>query len=258
MNRIPFVFVLVCFFTISCSSNDEAKLSADTTVESMNFHVSNLSVGNLDELAASNFAIECSLLLSDEEKERAHRELWKKYSFVKSGGNEDNICFTGDLRGYLYNNDEILKNLIDKGLDRFGNKYIVNEFDKLKDSEAYKYALSKGWCSENDFKNNNVAKVAALYCLNSNNKVLLDASKWLSVKMSHDHNHREIMDLKAQFMDEFQAPSGSVVSLKEEKSSKLYIFKYYSHEQLLQLPTYHGIMDGLLDDLFDFIVSEYQ
>lgn len=254
-----FLSLAALFVLDSCSSNEEAKMAADAYVASMNtFDVSKYKVSSRDDYFVACTSIRNNPLLSDEEKQQAEFELWQRYYFVSIGGNEDNICFAGNSYGYLYNNDEILRNLIDKGLDRFGQKYINKEFDKLVEtSDAYKRAISEGWCSENDFKHNIVAKTAAIYCLNMN-KVLLDAAKWITVMMARVQNHDEILDLKKQYTSKFLTPSGSMVSVSEEKSAKLFYFKYYSHEQLLQLPTYYGLMNGMLGEIFEVAASKYQ
>lgn len=260
MRRITFVIVVVaCFITTACSSDEEAKIAADAYFESMNsFDVSSLKVGSSDDFMASSISISSNPLLTDEEKRQASIELWKRYYFVSIGGHEDNICFAGNSYGYLYNNDEYLKNLIDKGIDRFGKKYIDKEFDKfVKTSDAYKHAITEGWCSPGDFKNNSVAKVAAIYCFSKDNKVLLDAINYLSIHLP-GCNTDDIMIIKDDFINRFIIPTGDFVSIKEEKSTKLYVFKYYSYKKLLRFPTFYGLMNGMLNEVLENEMSKYQ
>lgn len=261
MSKTPFIIIIVvCFITTSCSSSDEeAKMAADAYVASTNkFDVSSFKVSSHKDVEVSQMRISRNELLSEEEKKQASIELWRRYYLVSFGVNEDNICFKGDLYGYLYNNDEILKNLIDKSLDRFGHRYINKEFEKLvKTSDAYKHATSKGWCSPSNFKNNSVAKAAAIYCLSMDNKVRLDAINYLSVNL-HGLDSEGIMNTKVDYICRFLTPTGDFVSIKEEKSMKLYVFKYYSYKQLLQLPTFYGLMNGLLGEVFEEEVSKYQ
>lgn len=262
MSKISFLIVLVvCFITASCSTSDEeAKMAADTYAASMEkFDVSSLKVSSSDDFMASNISISSNLLLSDEEKQQARNELWERYYFVSIGGNEDNICFKRNSCGYLYNNEDLLKNLIDKSLDRHGKRFINKEFDKLVNtSKTYKQAISMGWCSSSDFKNNYIAKVTAIYCFTPGNKLIQDAIKWISVNKHLIQNQSDIISLKEQYIGDFLSPVGDIVPLKDEKSLNLYAFKYYSYNQLLQMPTFNGLMNGLLDEVFEDEVSKYQ
>lgn len=256
MRKITFVIFIVCLFASSCSSDEEAKMAADAYIASQKCAISERDICDKDDWLLANMDINANSNLSEEEKLQAQIELWDRSAFVKKGGNVDNICFVKNRPAYLYHHDELLKNLIDRGLDQSGRKYINEEFDKLEKAPFYQHAVSRGWCFPSDFKRNILAKAAAIYCLALNNKVISDAITWLSIKIPTARNQEEIMLLKKQYTDKFLTPAGDVVSLKEEKAMKLYVFKYYSYKQLLQLPTFYGLMNGMLNELFEEAVSQ--